>query len=130
MPAGKVEATVDSVELGALQEGRRDHLLRSPSEQCNRMLQVADLHGVVSRARKFNEQIFAGSSRFLTLHIRTEPGQVAGIGSSAQGGSWAPVDVSQASIEAREDCMLMHPPLMKLAFELAGIEVPHGLLSL
>jgi hypothetical protein len=38
------------------------------------------------------------------------------------------VDVSQASIEAREDCMLMHPPLMMLVFELAGIEVRHGLL--
>jgi len=42
--------------------------------------QVADLHGVVSKARGFNKELKATASRFLKLKVRPEAGRWVKVG--------------------------------------------------
>ena len=97
-------------------------------------LQIADLHGVVSKALGFSKELKAGVDKFLTLRLKPEPGVWAEEGKE----TWHPKTAAEASnkkeIEAEvppsfaavassPEGMEIRPPGLQIDLELAGIEV-------
>lgn len=93
--------------------------------------QVADLHGVVSKAKGFTADL-RSDKHFLTVKISTRSGQLS---TEARKKGWtkkhrrtgAEVEHTHAAVEASDDGMDLRPPGMAISVRLAGIEVSYPL---
>ena len=91
--------------------------------------QVADLHGVVSKARGFNAELKSGADNFLCLRLSSEPGRAQHPPPpkrrKAEKASAADIKPAYAAVLSSSSSMEIRPPGMRMDIELAGIEV-HG----
>ena len=92
-------------------------------------VQVADLHGVVSKAQGFNKELKATASKFLSLRVRPETGQWVKDRRRERrrnGGrrmTEADVNPPFAGVQSSPSGMQIRPPGVQVQLELAGIEV-------
>ena len=89
--------------------------------------QVADLHGVISKARGFNADLKADKD-FLVVKISSRPGQLSGerphkgwTKKSKKTG--AVVEPTHTAVETSRSGMQIRPPGLSISLRLAGIEV-------
>ena len=97
--------------------------------------QIADLHGVVSKALGFSKELKSGTDKFLVLKLSPEPGQWVEEGSQSwhpkiSGNLWeserqvqAEVPTSFAAVASSPEGMEIRPPGLQIELCLAGIEV-------
>ena len=81
--AGKLSSRIQSFAVGGLGRGEASTevvagVINSPSADCNRLLQVADLHAAASQADSMREYLARVPKHFLVVTVEMKVRHVAG----------------------------------------------------
>ncbi|KAK9867091.1 hypothetical protein WJX84_006946 [Apatococcus fuscideae] len=126
-PSGRISGRIKSFAAGGLGMGEASSevvatLINSPSGDCNRLLQVADLHAAASQAGGLQDYLAQIPKQFLVVSIAMKAAKLEETDVEADAQA-APVMSTGATVAAADNFHAVRPPGFEIKARLAGIQV-------